>query len=431
MIGTPIRPVGVLRMIGASLVLVACLAALHAIGGSSHHDSAPIDWAPAAAAQSHSAIETVEVVADGDATIDSALPDTRLGATEALTVGFRVGADEYTAQVLMRFPMPTLPAGSTVVSAQLRLDTLALRGHAETGAYLSRVTGSWEESEVTWSNRPTLSDWSHHGTIGGEHGPRAFEALWLVQDWLESGQPNLGLALSVSGGTCGPARRDRIYASHETGAEGGKPPTLLIAYIGPGTPHPFPSITLTATVTPSPTRAPSQTSTPTVTGTRSAEPSHTPTATPTPTPTATTTSTFGQHQGAASGIQPSSGAQLSQPLADDEWVFAWTDPSRGPCMYQGARLTLLGPDGQAMSFETANRCYRFVANSSVPPGRWQWSVYAQCAHGPTDRSETYWFWVDATPSAPSPTVDPTSTPPDGTAPPSLERLLLPYAARSG
>ena len=64
----------------------------------------------------------------------------------------------------MRFPLPAIPAGCTVQSAQLRL----YAGSYKTGRTLQAVpAGSgWTESGVTWNNQPAT-------TTAGVNAPSA------------------------------------------------------------------------------------------------------------------------------------------------------------------------------------------------------------------------------------------------------------------
>ena len=59
-------------------------------------------------------IVTLRIPADADATVDNSRPDTPLGATGALTIGYAVGPDRATTQALLHFPLPELHSrGST------------------------------------------------------------------------------------------------------------------------------------------------------------------------------------------------------------------------------------------------------------------------------------------------------------------------------
>jgi hypothetical protein len=358
-------------------------------------------------------IVTLRIPADADATVDSSRPDTPLGATGALTIGYAVGPDRATTQALLHFPLPELPSGATIVSATLLLDTIAVRGRAEVRVLWGAVDRSWRESDVTWSTRPAVPDPYRIGLVGGDLAPLLVDMTNYVESVRGGGLPDHGLALWVEGGASD-AGRSRTFASREALADVGAAPTLVIAYVGPGTPHPYPSATPTVTPTPSPS----------------------PTGTLPPTPSPTTTSTFGLWQGQAALDRPSDGAQLSQPVGDDAWVFEWWQPSRGPCMYSGALLTLIDPGGASTQQDVPGTSYRFEDSRPVRSGRWAWNVYARCAHGPTTVSETRVFYVDAPPSSPTPstgstavvTASPSPTATDTPAPPA--RVFLPIMRKT-
>jgi hypothetical protein len=399
-------------VLALSLVLAGVAAVTGAPAAGSTGAAAPPMPAPlSGAGPADTGLVTLRLPADADATVDSSRPDTPLGATRALTIGYALGPDRASTRILLHFPLPTLPPGSTIVSATLQLDTIAVQGQAEVMVLMSPITMPWQEADVTWSTQPPAPPAARWvGFAGPDRGTWALDMLWVLQYWADTGQqqPN-GVALWVDDSECD-AGRTRGYASREALPGGGTAPTLVLTYVGPGTPHPFPSAT--PTVTP--------TSTPTPTGTLP------------PTPTATTTSTFGQWQGQARAIRPSDGIRLPQPTGGEAWVFEWYPPARGPCQYTGAELTLVAPDGSTIKRSAPGTCYRFTSDHPLPAGRWQWSVWATCAHGPTTPSDTYWFVVDEAPATPTVTAPAPHTPTPTVPPMATEApVLLPYAGRAG
>lgn len=384
-----------------------------------------VRWAFAlpAAPRDDRGMELLRVQADADASVDSARPDVALGAMRVLTVGHGVGSGASTTQAFLRFPLTSLPKAATIISATLVLDRVALQGKAEVLLHISSVRDAWRESDLTWRNRPMGLDSRVFALIGPALRPWAQDlSVTVIEQW-QAGRSEVGLAISASEDAIDRGR-SRTFASREAFGGGGEPPRLDIAYVGAGTPHPFPTRTPTSvpTITPSVT--------PSITPTRNTTTSPTPTATATPSPTATTTSTFGQVQGPAALIRPSEGASLAQPIGGEVWAFEWRAPNRGPCGYSGARLTLIPPVGESIVLNVEPLYHVYAADRPVAGGRWRWTVLARCSHGPTWPSEEGSFIVDA--AEPTPGATPTAT---GTGRPTpgvgRRELWLPWLSRSG
>lgn len=384
-----------------------------------------VRWAFAlpAAPRDDRGMELLRVQADADASVDSARPDVALGATRALTVGHAVGPGGSTTQAFLRFPLTSLPKAATVISATLVLDKVALQGKAEVLLLVSTVREAWRESDLTWRNRPTGLDPRVFVLSGPVLRPMAHDMSVAVSERWQAGRTEVDVAISASEDAIDRGR-SRTFASREVLPGGGEPPRLDIAYVGAGTPHPFPSLT----PTPVPTITPSVT--PSITPTRNTTTSPTPTATATPSPSATTTSTFGQVQGPAVLLRPSEGASLAQPIGGEVWAFEWRAPNRGPCGYSGARLTLIPPVGESIVLNVEPLYHVFAADRPVAGGRWRWTVLARCSHGPTWPSEEGSFIVDA--AEPTPGVTPSATATGRPSPVEGRRVLwLPWLSTPG
>ena len=78
--------------------------------------------------------------------------------------GFHYGVN--TCRGLMAFDLSSIPVGSTIISAKLNLYaytdfTVAVLQNGHCGnnqSKLSRITGNWSESMVTWNSQPTVSN---------------------------------------------------------------------------------------------------------------------------------------------------------------------------------------------------------------------------------------------------------------------------------
>jgi hypothetical protein len=195
-------------------------------------------------------------VATEDAFIKSSTPTTNFGAAPDL----EVQNDTRTMNSLIRFVVSGLPSDSAVSGAVLRL-YVPSNGSA-IGGSISRVTGSWSESTVTWANAPIA------GTLLGAMPNPVKSGVWS--------QANLPTSFITGNGIYDvylktSSTSDAVYyASNNSSFK----PTLVVTWTsGTGTtPTPTPTSTVTPTVTQSPTPTPTRT------------PTITPTSSPTPPP---------------------------------------------------------------------------------------------------------------------------------------------------
>ncbi|KAA9084082.1 DNRLRE domain-containing protein [Microbacterium radiodurans] len=96
---------------------------------------------------------TATVTVDADAAAYSSMPAQNYGTANQLVSRGDVGQQSF-----LRLTLPTLPPGATLVSAafSVRTSTDPTAGSAGTHD-LHLVTGAWEESTLTWANRPTAT----------------------------------------------------------------------------------------------------------------------------------------------------------------------------------------------------------------------------------------------------------------------------------
>jgi hypothetical protein len=123
-----------------------------------------------------------------DAHVNSAQPTVNAGSLSNLNVG-----NGYTA--LLQFDLSLLPTG-TVSRAILRLyvnrlDTAGL-------VSLQSVTGSWQESAVTYATLPTLAAPAQVVNVTQAGAYMAIDVTGLVQGWIANPATNNGLALSAA-----------------------------------------------------------------------------------------------------------------------------------------------------------------------------------------------------------------------------------------
>jgi len=207
-------------------------------------------------------------------------------------------------QGLVRFDLSSMPAGSTVNQAVLRVYAY---NRDKLGSYdleVYRVLRPWADVEATWQRATQVDSWGLPGaedtSTDREANPVAmqnvsqlntwyeFDITSLVNAWLADPRANYGVLLRGRGGL--PLIYHFAAANHPTIS---LRPQLVIDYTAPATPltptpqPPTPTYTRTATRSPTPLDSPTATSTPSITPTSSPTASPTVTATPGPSPTPT------------------------------------------------------------------------------------------------------------------------------------------------
>ncbi len=180
----------------------------------------------------------------GDSTVTlTAVSDNRIEAGETLNRGGEnnviVGQDNgnNTEHALVRFDLSSIPAGSTITAATLRLNAYKENGNANWNIEVHRVTEAWTETGSNWDTTDGSTAWSGGG--GGSYDPGIEASLpgtvtgwyeWdvsaLVQAWHGGTHLNHGVAL-VPDSTS--KRNETLFDSRE----GGSPPELVISYTTP------------------------------------------------------------------------------------------------------------------------------------------------------------------------------------------------------
>lgn len=111
-------------------------------------------------------------------------------------------------RILIAFNLTTIPQGSTVLNATLRLyeDT---KKDGQT-VYLHRLTNGWSETQATWNNRISSTRWN---SVGGDfegtplttflpnldNRYRDMPVTGITQSWVSGAVPNYGLLLRSTG----------------------------------------------------------------------------------------------------------------------------------------------------------------------------------------------------------------------------------------
>lgn len=120
----------------------------------------------------------ITVNPDQDAYLDEDNGSSNFGSSTTLRVRSREDDDNgENMRSLIRFPLPTIPAGCALVDAKLRLNATSSTGSTRT-IQVRRVSQAWTESTVTWNNQPSTTS---TGAVNGTSGAG-------IREWTVTGQ---------------------------------------------------------------------------------------------------------------------------------------------------------------------------------------------------------------------------------------------------
>ena len=198
-------------------------------------------------------------------------PDTNFGSNSELLVD---GRDTYKKRAYLKFDLSSIPSGSVIISAKLKL--LDHYG-ANINICVHRVTGDWSETSITWNNQPGYdADSIDCKTSWAVDTWGEWDVTSLVQGWVDGDYPNYGLVLISDDNDL-----DKFHSKEYNGDD----PQLVIEYVEPNT--------VTQTITETVTETQTVTETTTVANTTITE-TETSTITQTITETQTQTETINQ-----------------------------------------------------------------------------------------------------------------------------------------
>ena len=163
------------------------------------------------------------VVASTDAWIDEANPTQNFASTGTLQVQSRNSGRNQRA--LVRFTLPSVPAGCSVTAATLRLYANSSIAGRTIDVY--RAAAPWNEGTVTWNTRP--------GTTGTAVGSASLGAAgW--QQWTVTTQviaqytTNDGFVVRDSTESQNPGQLQQIYRSREASGTPNNRPELVVTF---------------------------------------------------------------------------------------------------------------------------------------------------------------------------------------------------------
>jgi hypothetical protein len=160
-----------------------------------------------------------------DATLWQSAPTWNDGASARISAGTSESGGY--SRSLVRFDLSAVPAGATVVSADLSLMQVYKNGPSAAIDVL-RATAPWAEGTVTWNSFGGAFDPSPVGSFtavgdGGE-GLRTIDVRALAQDWVSGAAPNHGVVID------GPTDTTRSELRSSDSPNTGERPALSLCY---------------------------------------------------------------------------------------------------------------------------------------------------------------------------------------------------------
>lgn len=155
--------------------------------------------------QTVKATVTIIQPSSADASLLLQYPDLNFGAVAFLYVMSGPGID--VRHGLVKFDLSSIPSGSTIKTAFLKLRYYYKEGDPEGRTYTAyRVTKNWVEMQATWNSYETGSPWANAGgdfstdgasssTVPSDPAWMTWEVTSIVKTWIEGGQPNYGFLI--------------------------------------------------------------------------------------------------------------------------------------------------------------------------------------------------------------------------------------------
>ena len=158
-------------------------------------------------------------------------------APEVTAGAWTFGGSPYFEHGALRFDLSSIPAGATIISAQLSLyssltphagDLVNANSGSDNSFFLRRITSDWSAATATWANQPPTTATNQ---VSVPHTSQAFldvtgiDVKNLVADMHASG--NYGMMMILQNET--PYNIRQFYSSY-SGAAASKLPKLVVVY---------------------------------------------------------------------------------------------------------------------------------------------------------------------------------------------------------
>jgi hypothetical protein len=162
---------------------------------------------------------TVVAGAEADSWVLQSSSVNNYGNDSVVKVDTKAGAN---ARALFRFRLPAIPAGCVVKDATLRLYASSYKQGRTLQAF--RLTGSWMEWGVTWSNQPPTT-----GTAATTASPLSSSYVqWSVASQVQSMYSSGNDGFLIRDGVEGGSGLEQAFHSREKGTD--NPPQLVITF---------------------------------------------------------------------------------------------------------------------------------------------------------------------------------------------------------
>ncbi|WP_186321409.1 DNRLRE domain-containing protein [Bacillus sp. FJAT-22090] len=173
---------------------------------------------------------TTKVQANQDASVSSAYPNANYGSDWDAGLGaYILKAGNYSSATGENFayiktPTPSLPYATIETAIFNIYNVHSYYPSTLTGIWLDRVNGSWDESSITWNNKPASSLFTSTSVYKGKWA--TFNVKNAVNDWMKGTTPNNGFKLHTNGN--GQTFWKKFYSSEHSVAD--YRPHLNISY---------------------------------------------------------------------------------------------------------------------------------------------------------------------------------------------------------
>jgi hypothetical protein len=164
--------------------------------------------------------------ANADSWVDRGSPSSNKGADSILKVMSK--GPSHDVRSLLRFNLPSIPAGCAVKTATLRLYSASWKDGRTLQAL--RLNGSWSEGGVTWDNQPATTGTAATATSGS--GYREWDVKAQVAAMYDPGANHGFLVRDAAEGQ----DSEQQFNSREKGSD--NPPQLLVTFGAPDTTPP-------------------------------------------------------------------------------------------------------------------------------------------------------------------------------------------------
>ncbi len=173
---------------------------------------------------------TVTLTASADSWVDQNAPSGNAGSDTDLKVRSTTsGSPDRNHRAFVQFSLASIPSGATIQSASLQLYLYDAPGASRTYD-VHRVTASWAESAITWSNQPAVAGSATTTTATGtsDNVTLSWSVTADVQAFVNGSQTNNGWRIKDQTES-GSSDREGRFRSKEYGTSAQRP-QLVVTY---------------------------------------------------------------------------------------------------------------------------------------------------------------------------------------------------------